>query len=55
MAQIIENLNENGYNEKLRKKVTEYARSFTWEKCARETLRVYKKSIKLAISLFCKY
>ena len=43
MAQIIENLKENGYNEKLRKKATEYARSFTWEKCARETLKVYKK------------
>ncbi len=43
MAQIIENLKENGYNEKLRKEAMEYARSFTWEKCARETLEVYKK------------
>ena len=42
MAQIIENIKENGYNEKLRKKATAYARSFTWEKCARETLEVYK-------------
>ena len=46
MAQIIENLKENGYNEKLKKKATEYARSFTWEKCARETLEVYKKVSK---------
>jgi glycosyltransferase involved in cell wall biosynthesis len=46
MAQIIENLKENGYNEKLRKKATEYARSFTWEKCARETLEVYKKVLE---------
>ncbi len=46
MAQIIENIKENGYNEKLRKKATEYARSFTWEKCARETLEVYKKVLK---------
>ncbi|MEM3265162.1 MAG: group 1 glycosyl transferase, partial [Thermoplasmata archaeon] len=43
MAQIIEELKENGYNEKLRKKATEYARSFTWEKCAKETLEIYKK------------
>ena len=42
MAQIIEDLRKNGYNKKLRKKVTEYARSFTWERCARETLEVYK-------------
>ena len=41
MAQIIENIKENGYNEKLRKKSTEYARSFTWERCAKETLKIY--------------
>ena len=46
MAQIIENIKENGYNEKLRKKATEYARSFTWQRCARETLEVYKKVLK---------
>ncbi len=46
MAQIIENLKENGYNEKLRKKATDYARSFTWEKCARETLDVYRKVLE---------
>ena len=45
MAQIIENLKENGYNRKLQKKATEYARSFTWEKTARETLKVYRKVI----------
>ncbi|MEM0143782.1 MAG: glycosyltransferase, partial [Candidatus Parvarchaeum sp.] len=43
MAQIIKELKENGYNEALRKKATEYARSFTWEKTAKETLKVYKK------------
>ncbi|MEM3503183.1 MAG: glycosyltransferase family 1 protein [Nitrososphaeria archaeon] len=42
MAQIMEDLKENGYNEKLKKKATEYARSFTWEKTAEETLKVYK-------------
>ena len=41
MAQIIENLKENGYNEKLKKKATEYAGSFTWERCAKKTLEVY--------------
>ena len=46
MAQIIEDIKENGYNEKLKKKATEYARSFTWERCAKETLEVYKKVLK---------
>ena len=46
MAQIIEDLKKNGYNEKLRKKAKEYARSFTWEKCAKETLNVYKQVLK---------
>ena len=41
MAHIIEGIKENGYNEKLRKKATEYARNFTWERCARETLIMY--------------
>ena len=43
MAQIIKNLKDNGYNEKPRKKATEYARSFTWEKCARETFEIYTR------------
>ena len=46
IAQIIENIKENGYNERLRKKATEYARSFTWERCARETLEVYRKVLR---------
>ena len=46
MAQIIEYLKENGYNEKFRKKATAYARSFTWDRCARETLKVYEKVVK---------
>jgi glycosyltransferase involved in cell wall biosynthesis len=46
MAQIIMQLKENGYNEKLQKKATEYARSFTWEKTARKTLEVYKKIVE---------
>ena len=43
MAQVIEDLKENGYNEKLKKKATEYARTFTWERCARETFGIYKR------------
>ena len=46
MVHIIENLKENGYNEKLRKKSTTYARSFKWERCARETLWVYQRMLK---------
>ena len=46
MAQIIEDLKENGYSEKLKNKATEYARGFTWERCARETLEAYKKVLK---------
>ncbi len=46
MAQIIENIKVNGYNEKLRKEAMNYARSFTWEKTAKETLEVYKKVLK---------
>ena len=46
MAQIIENIKKNGYNEKLRNKATAYARSFTWERCARETLEVYERVLK---------
>ena len=45
MAQIIQELKENGYNEKTKKKATEYARSFTWEKTAKETLEIYNKLI----------
>lgn len=43
MAQIIQNIKNNGYNEKTKKKATEYARSFTWEKTADETVKVYLK------------
>ena len=46
MAQIIENLKKNGYNEKLQKKATAYARSFTWEKTAKETFGAYKMMIE---------
>ena len=45
MAQIIKNLRENGYNEKLKRTATAYSRTFTWEKCTRETLNVYKRVI----------
>ena len=43
MAQIIEELRENGYNENERKEAMEYARSFTIEKMVLETYKVYEK------------
>ena len=43
MALKIQNLKRNGYNEKLKKKAMEYARSFTWEKTADETVKIYLK------------
>jgi len=46
MAQIIKQLKENGYNEKESKKAMDYARSFTWERTAKETLEVYKKVLE---------
>ena len=45
-AQIIRDLKENGYNEQESRKATEYARSFTWERTAMETLGIYKKMLK---------
>ncbi len=46
MIQIIENLKENDYNENLRLKAIKYARSFTWERCAKETIDAYIKILK---------
>lgn len=43
MAQIIKELKENGYDNKLRRKVTAYARDFTWERTTDETIKAYKK------------
>ena len=43
MAQIIEDLKENGYNEKLRKKATNYARSFTWVRFYENVFGVLQK------------
>jgi len=46
MAQIIEQLKVDGYNENKRREAIEYARDFTWERTARETFEVYKKVIE---------
>ena len=43
IADVIQKLKDNGYNEKLRKRATAYARSFTWERNALETLRIYRR------------
>ncbi len=45
MADIIKDLKKSGYDEKLRIRATAYARSFTWQKEAKETLEVYKKLV----------
>ncbi len=50
MAGMIEDLKMNGYNEKLKKRSTAYARSFTWQKEAREHLKVYKKVLSLNLN-----
>ncbi len=47
-AEIIQNLKKNGYSEKQRKRAMDYARGFTWEKTAEETLKVYKKIGRVA-------
>lgn len=43
MAQIIADLKANGYPSRKKTASMEYARSFTWERCAAETTRVYHK------------
>lgn len=44
-AHLIDEIMKNGYPETKRKVAMAYARSFTWEKCAKETLNAYKKII----------
>lgn len=46
MAQILEDLSANGYDESRRKKAMGYAREFTWQKEADETLALYKRLVK---------
>ncbi len=43
MAQIINHLKKNSYNKKQKKKAIKYAKNFTWEKCTKDTLKLYKK------------
>jgi len=45
MARMINDLRENGYDDGLRRRAVAYARSFTWERCAKETVGVYKKLV----------
>ncbi len=46
MAQLIKELKDNGYNEKLRKKAAAYARGFTWQRNAEQTMETYRKIMK---------
>ena len=43
MARIILQIKENGYDSKMRKNAMGYAKGFTWERTARDTLKVYEK------------
>ncbi len=45
MAEKIKELKENGYGEKKRKAAMNYARGFTWEKTALNTILAYEKMI----------
>jgi glycosyltransferase involved in cell wall biosynthesis len=45
-ARIIRDLKEHGYDEKLKKRATAYARSFRWSKTAEATLGVYKELLR---------
>ena len=44
MAEIIEYIKDNGYSDRQRKRAMLYARGFTWEKMARETIEVYRNA-----------
>jgi glycosyltransferase involved in cell wall biosynthesis len=46
MARIIENIKENGYDNKLRKEAMNYARGFTWDKMVDKIVDVYKDVLK---------
>ncbi len=43
VAQLIKQLKEKGYDKNTRNRATEYARGFTWQRCADETLGVYRE------------
>ena len=43
MSQIIEDIRKDGYNKRGMRKALEYARSFTWERCAKGTFEIYNK------------
>lgn len=44
MAQIIKEIEKEGYDKGRRLKAMRYARSFTWKRCALETLKIYEKT-----------
>ena len=43
MADIIMRLKKNGFDENMRIKASDYAKSFTWKKTAENTLKVYEE------------
>ena len=45
MAKIIEDIYKNGYDKETRRRALRYAHKLTWEECALETIKFYKKVI----------
>lgn len=45
IADILQGIKDNGYNAKSMRIARSYARGFTWEKTAKETIEVYKRFI----------
>jgi glycosyltransferase involved in cell wall biosynthesis len=45
-ARIITELQKNGYPMAKRNQATRYARSFSWDACAKNTLEIYSNMLK---------
>lgn len=43
MAKLIQTIRNKGYNKKMKRRAMKYARSFTWEKTAGVSVKIYKK------------
>ncbi len=47
MAKMLQDIKDNGFDPKLRKAAMDYARGFTWEKTALDTLDAYRRALKM--------
>lgn len=48
MADILDSICENGYPEKTRLAAMKYARTFSWERCAKDTITAYRHLIEIS-------